>query len=197
MGLDSTLVEQLVKKVLQELTATEPKTRIGVLALRKDTDLTALSGILPQGAELVCLDDGCSLEGADRLILPTLSCNDMADLAMGRASGRVMERVLACLLAGQTVEVLDFQYQGYEKTAAHALYDLYASHEKTLSGFGVRRFEPETEDTLVSRKRLITEKDVAEALAKGAKQIKAGAKAVVTPLGADFAKNHNIDITKE
>ena len=54
----------------------------------------------------------------------------------------------------------------------------------------------ETEDTLVSRKRLITEKDVADALAKGAKQIKAGAKAVVTPLGADFARNHNIDITR-
>ena len=68
---------------------------------------------------------------------------------------------------------------------------------KTLSGFGIRRFEPKTEATLVSRKRLITEKDVAEALAKGAKQIKAGAKTVVTPLGADFAKNHNIDITKE
>ncbi|MCP4115697.1 MAG: hypothetical protein GY737_09880 [Desulfobacteraceae bacterium] len=197
MGLDSTLVEQLVKKVLLELTATEPKTRIGILALREDTDLTALSGILPQGAELVCLDDGCSLEDADRLILPTLSCNAMADLAIGRASGKVMESVLAHLLAGRSVEVVTFEYQGYEKTAAHALYDLYESHEKTLSGFGIRRFEPKTEDTLVSRKRLITEKDVAEALAKGAKQIKAGAKAVVTPLGADFARNHNIDITKE
>ncbi len=197
MGLDSTLVEQIIKKVLQELTVPEPKTRIGVLALRQDTDLEGLAGLLPQGAELVCLDDGSPLGSADRLILPTLSCNAMADLAMGRASGRVMEGVLALLLTGQTVEVMAFEYQGYEKTAAHALYDLYKSHEKTLSGFGVKRFEPETEDTLVSRKRLITEKDVAEALAKGAKQIKAGAKAIVTPLGADFARNHNIDITKE
>jgi hypothetical protein len=30
-----------------------------------------------------------------------------------------------------------------------------------------------------------------------AEQIKAGAKTVVTPLGVDFARNHNIDITKE
>jgi hypothetical protein len=30
-----------------------------------------------------------------------------------------------------------------------------------------------------------------------AEQIKAGAKTVVTPLGADFARNHNIDITNE
>ncbi|MBI9090851.1 MAG: hypothetical protein JEZ12_16670 [Desulfobacterium sp.] len=197
MGLDSTLVEQIIKKVLQELTVPEPKTRVGILALRKDTDFEGLATCLPQGVELVCLDDGCSLGGMDRLILPTLSCNAMADLAMGKASGRVMEGVLALLLTGQAVEVMVFEYQGYEKTAPHALYDLYASHEKTLSGFGVRRFEPETEDTLVLRKRLITEKDVAEALAKGATQIKAGAKAVVTPLGADFARNHNIDITKE
>jgi len=197
VGLDPTLVEQIIQKVLQELSAPEPKTRIGVLALRKDTDIAGLSGLLPQGAELVCLDDGCSLEGADRLILPTLACNAMADLAIGRASDSVMESVLALLLKGQTVEVLEFQYQGYERTAPHALYDLYVSHEKTLSGFGIRRFETETEDTLVSRKRLITEKDVAEALDKGAKQIKAGAKAVVTTLGADFARNHNIDITRE
>lgn len=131
-----------------------------------------------------------------RYILPFLSCNDMADLAQGKASGIFMSEVLRLLLAGKEVEVMEFEYRSYSETAPVALYGLYQSYEKTLAAYGLKECGRKQPDAVRFREDLLTAADVNKARENGALTLMIPLSAKVTPLAAEAARNLNINILK-
>lgn len=131
-----------------------------------------------------------------RYILPFLSCNDMADLAQGKASGVFMSEVLRLLLSGREVEVLEFESRSYSETAPAALYALYQGYEKTLAGYGLKECGPKQPDAVRFRGDLVTAADVGKARENGVSTLIIPLTAKVTPLAAEAAGNLNINILK-
>jgi len=200
---DTALIENIVQEVMARFQALSYQETVLVLAREKDVDLVWLKKHLPATTELVYLeqvsgDEGFFAEkGYDKVVLPSLSCSDMADLAMGKCSGEVPRIILSLLLNGQCVEVLDFEYQDFRNSAPANLWALYESYEKTLVGFGLIHCAPVMSTSIVVRKRLITEQDVKDMVASGAKKMRVPLGAVVTPLAVDAAKAHEIQIIKQ
>ena len=149
------------------------------------------------GADLLFLGEDAGGRKPGRHILPVLSCSDMADLAVGRASSPCMEEVLGLLLRGVEVEVLEFSYRAYTDTAPGPLYELYVAHEKTLAGYGLRAFRPRVPEKVMVREKLITAAMVEKAGAEGRRILVIPAAASVTPLAAETAEGLHMRIVKE
>ena len=137
---------------------------------------------------MVFLDDAETGSAPARMVLPLLTCSQMSDLAAGRATDPVAQKVLSALLAGNTVEVFEFEYQRYRKTAPPALLDLYESYAAKLREFGLERFSPGGVPLVRSKRILVTEKDVKEAFRQGGSEILINAETRLTPLAVDCAK---------
>jgi hypothetical protein len=187
------LVRAIAGEVLRQLQT--PRIRVLVLEERSAAVARMVGERLGQDAEIVFRGEegGASF---DRHILPSLSCGDMADLAVGRASGRLSE-VLQLLLRGVPVEVLEFEYHAFRATAPGALFGLYASHEKQLAAYGLTLLGPKRPDSIRIRDMLVTEQTVLHALDQGAATLVVPKKAVVTPLAAETAVNVHLNILKQ
>ena len=214
-GLDSqqispALVQRLVQEVvkaLEEMPAgPDPQgPEIYILAPREEVDESRLRALLPSDARLVYLADcHCPITRGreyDRIILPRLDLGPMADLALGRAAGPMAGGILTLLMGGRTIEVLDFAHDAFRATAPAPLMTLYDGYETTLAGFGLVRFEAakQMEEGPVApitagKKRLITEAQVAEAAAGGAREIRLAPGSLVTALARDLARDKGIEI---
>lgn len=201
--MDTALIDNIVQEAMARFQEVSHQETVLVLAKEKDVDLVCLRKRLPTTTKLVYLeqvvgDTGFLAEkGYDKMVLPYLSCSDMADLAMGKASGDVTCIILSLLLNGQCVEVLDYEYQSFRNSAPGNLWALYESYEKTLVGFGLVHSAPVISTSIAVRKRLITEQDVTDIVALGAKKMRVPLGTVVTPLALDAAKSHKIQIIKK
>jgi ethanolamine utilization protein len=131
-----------------------------------------------------------------RYILPSLSCNNMADLAAGRAQGLYVKEVLSLLLQGTEVEVLDFDYKNFSETAPGPLYRLYESYLDTLKSFGLVSFREIKPEFFRCWKELVTEQVVNETEQKGASTLVVSRTSNITPLALETAKTLNITIQK-
>ncbi|OQY11289.1 MAG: hypothetical protein B6I31_05165 [Desulfobacteraceae bacterium 4572_19] len=131
-----------------------------------------------------------------RIILPKLSCSQMADIVSGKASDTVMEEVLKCLLNGIVVEVLEFEYKIYEKTASKELFTLYENYKEKLITFGLKPVETNKKKAIEFKKKLLTERDVIEVVKQNITTIKIGLKTIITPLALDYARMYNVNIVK-
>lgn len=196
-----TLIQTIVERVLtqlQEECSGNNKTKVMVFGTySQQVEQHILKCICTTDVELCFWDDERQHTEAERYIIPLLSCGDMADLALGKAKGPMIEAVLQLLLAGKAVEVIDYEYKVYEKTASPALYKLYLQYESTLNSFGLIFFKSDPEPVLRFWQKLITEKDVEQAAQNGAKEIHVPIDSVITPLAVDQAKLNHIDINKK
>lgn len=84
----------------------------------------------------------------------------------------------------------------YANTAPAALYNLYATYEKTLASYGMVEFRPKRPESVQCRDTLVTEKTVSQAYGDGAQTLVVAPSAIVTPLARDAAKNLNVNILK-
>ncbi len=199
---DTQLIESIIRQVLSRIQEQPLRQSVLVLAYQRDVDQELLvKHILPGTkvdyldvvkADMVCV----SQNSYDQVILPSLSCVDMVDLALGRASGNIVEKVLSILLRGQPVMVIEFEYHCFKDTAPSALWDLYKSYEKTLAGYGLTQVFAVTGKSVVVQKRLVTEQEMADFVAQGVKKLTLSAGALVTALAIDMARKHQIEISR-
>ena len=190
------LVRAVAQVVLKQIREEAEKTCVMVLGTR-DWDLAArVRKYLGEEAEVLFLGEDVGNRTPARHILPFLSCDAMAELAGGRASGRLLSEALRLLLTGTEVEVLDFEYRAYRETAPGPLYSLYESYEKTLATYGMKEFRRKQPGTVRVWENLVTEQTVIQAQEKGASVLWVPVTAKVTPLAADAARSLNINILK-
>lgn len=191
----SELVRAVVSSVMEQLSATAPQECVLVLGHRDERAAAAVEQALGLGCTVRYLGEE-GQEHVVRRILPRLSCNDMADLSVGRASGPLMSEVQRLLLAGQKVEVLEYEYRQYADTASGALYRLYGQHADTLAEFGLVPFVKPRPEYVRVWESVISAEHVRQAAQAGAPELQVLKTAVVTPLAAEQAKLDSISISK-
>ncbi len=195
------LIQTVVREVLRRLQDPVPEVCVLVLAERDSATEEKVRALLAPfyGAApaLVFSGECCAGRAPERVILPFLSCSDMADLAAGRASGAHAAEALAHMLRGGKVEVLEFEYRGFAQTAPTSLYKLYASYENTLKSYGLTQFQPKRPENFKVHSALITAADVEKAAGEGARTMDAPAGAIITPLAAETADALGVSIRKQ
>lgn len=204
MQLDPRTLNALVQTIAQEVLARlQERTAEGpcvqVLAEREARLETQVRERLGNGADAVLCFQGEDTAGRRpcRHILPRLSCSDMADLAAGRAPDQPLAGVLALLLAGEEVEVLEFDYKAHAQTAPGPLFRLYEAYARTLETYGLRECPRPRPERIHFREDLVTAKDVTQAAHHGARVLEIPATARVTPLAAEAAASLRLTIQKE
>ncbi|WP_432738142.1 hypothetical protein [Maridesulfovibrio sp. FT414] len=190
------LVKSIAAEVLKQLQGGDKRECVLVLAERDCLVAEKVRDCVGGEYEYFFYGEDSPCAGFSRYIVPSLCVCEMSDLAVGKAQGRIMTEVLRLLLLGRTVEVIEFGYQAYAQTAPGPLYALYEAHEKTLAGFGLRKFQPKAPETFRFREHLVTEKVVSNVAAQGASVLIVSPSAQVTPLAAEAARNLNINISK-
>ncbi|MDO5536123.1 MAG: hypothetical protein Q4F72_01130 [Desulfovibrionaceae bacterium] len=189
-GLDvPALVQAVVSAVLGQLHQDIAKPCVHVVGGCDEKAAAAVSQAL--GTEIAPCRDG-----AERRILPFLSCRDMADLASGRASSPAASEVLELLLQGQRIEVLEYEYRAYENTASGALYRLYARQAGELAEFGLVPFVRPCTGHIRVWESVITAEHVRQAVSAGVPELQVLKTALVTPLAADQAQLDGITISR-
>ncbi|MCG8615446.1 MAG: hypothetical protein MI802_04470 [Desulfobacterales bacterium] len=203
------LIEEIVRKVLAEsglaggamAAVQNAGPKVLILSRPESTDAGKLRRHLPKDSSPVFLDaSGCTTAeeiidaGFASVILPFLSLKETADLALGRAAGKIPGLVLSLLMHGQEIFVLDFDHDRFGETATPAMFDLYKNYEKTLESYGLRRLTPCTKASRTVRDRLVTETHMAELLAAGVREITICPGCLVTALAADMARENGIRI---
>ncbi|MCD6581993.1 MAG: hypothetical protein J7K90_09350 [Desulfuromusa sp.] len=195
MAIDD-LVQTIVREVLKQLQEATDHQQILILARQDDVAVAPVLQHLEQSDKVVFWDPNNDIIAPVRTILPFLSCSQMADLALGRTTGPLLKKALDLLLTEKTVEVFEFEYLQFSKTAPEPLYQLYASYEETLRGFGLQRFAAEKQNTTRLSRRLVTERDVIEAHQQGVSVLHVLSDALLTPLALDCARERGIQLQK-
>ena len=195
MAIDD-LVQTIVREVLKQLQGTTTHQQTLILARQDDVAVAPVLQHLEQSDKVVFWDPTNDVIAPVRTILPFLSCSQMADLALGRTTGPLLKKALDLLLRGKTIEVFEFEYLQFSKTAPETLYRLYESYEETLRGFGLQRFAAENQNTVRLSNRLVTERDVIEAHQRGITVLRITADAQLTPLALDCARERGIQLQK-
>ena len=197
----SELVSAVVKEVLERMESRKELPCVWVLAKREpaleEKVRPLVEPYFPEGVELVFFGEDLGGRTPARHILPYLCCSSMADLAVGRVSSRTLETVLALLLKGISVEVLQFGYRDYADTAPGALYDLYVGYEKTLASYGLKEFKAKLPESVRVREKLITAAMVEKYGLEGYRSIVVPADATITPLAAETADTLKVGIQKK
>ena len=192
------LIETLVREVIKQMGKTgnlagiPAKEKVRILGSRE----MARDVIKALGEEYTLLFDGEAGQ-CQRHILPRLSCTLMADLAAGRATDDLGQRVLNLALDGRGVEVFEFEYKAFEKTAPAPLMALYQGYEKTLRGFGIKALNLDCFEGRALTKALVTEKDVHEMVETGIKELRILKRTLVTPLALEAAREAGLEILKQ
>lgn len=206
---DAEFVEAVVAAVLQQIeTRSMPQSAIAdcseilVLAGRKTASFDDFAAQFPGKERLVASDDISADELADpgsrfvRIVVPVLCPAGMADLALGRASGREMVALLGLLLKGYQIEVGRYQYHAYRQSANPKLFALYRQYEKTLAEYGLTLFtsgEEHKNKPAESLPRLVTEKYLADLAADGM-DVEITTGTLVTALARDYARARGITL---
>ncbi len=191
------LVRTIVREVLGRLRSEASRPCVLVLAERHERLAAKIADRLESDTDIVFLGEDEGGRVPARRILPFLSCADMAALAVGTANGPALAETLRLLLFGLKVEVLEYEYRSHAATAPPALYALYESHAKTLASFGLEACRGKTLTELRCPEGLVTEATVRRARASGASRLLVPARALVTPLAADTARELHVSIVKE
>ncbi|BHH85921.1 hypothetical protein [Desulforhopalus sp. 52FAK] len=196
MRVDKELVEQLVVQILGQLSSGHDVENVLVLGSRSEADQLRLPGSADSKVNVLCVDDVYNAGEIDRYILPRLEVEDMADLAVGKATSSKAKDVLALLLGGKTVEVYQYGYTKFEETAPVQLYQLYSDYAKTLSDFGLCPLQKQVRRVVRVTSKVLSEKDIEKCAAEGVTRIGVSGKALVTSLAEECAKKFGIEIER-
>ncbi|MEA1967682.1 MAG: hypothetical protein U9N77_05640 [Thermodesulfobacteriota bacterium] len=196
------LVQTIVSQVLKQLNRTPEQEQvmekecIMILEKKGNVKNEPVLNYLGDSVEVFYVDNEPPRERPMRYILPFLSCSGMAALAKGMAVEPVTEKVLSLFLAGRCVEVFEFEYKLFSQTAPDALYRLYESHEESLAAFGLKAVEVEENYTMRLRKKVVTEKDIIQAMEHGVAVLRIPADASITSLAVESAGTYDIQLLK-
>ena len=197
MRVDKELVEQLVVQILGQLNKADNVQNVLVLGSRVDAGQVALPQNGDVKVNMIYSGEAYSSEEIDRYVLPRLEVEDMADLAVGKATTSNAKDVLALLLAGKTVEIGHYAYSDFEHTAPSQLYQLYCDYSKTLSGFGLCPLQKRVQRVTRIQSKVISEKDIEKCSAEGITRIGVSNKALVTSLAEESARKFGIEIQRD
>lgn len=195
MAIDD-LVQTIVREVLRQLQENAAYQQVLLLASRDDSHVAPVLQHLGPNSKVSFWDAADASSIPARTIVPLLSCSQMADLALGRATDPLLQKILDLLLAGTVVEVYEFEYLKFSKTAPEALYRLYESYEEILHDFGLQRVVTEGQNIVRLNKQLITERDVLEAHQQGVSVLRILSDAQLTPLAVDCARERGVKLQK-
>lgn len=195
MAIDD-LVQTIVQEVIKRLQGATDTRKVLILACEDEPRVVPVLQQLEPSDKAIFWDKSSDNLVPTRTIIPFLSCSQMADLAQGRAPEPLLKKVLDLLLAGKVVEVFEFEYLQYEKSAPETLYQLYASYEETLRGFGLQRIAAEGQNVARFSRRLVTERDIIEAHQQGTSVLRVLSDAQLTPLALDCAREKGIQLQK-
>lgn len=190
------LIHTIAQKVLQQLQSEKQQPCVVVVAKREPVLAAQVAECVGQASVVFFWGEDTGARLSSRYIAPVLSCSNLADLALGRASDKLLWEVLRLLLSGVQVETLGFEYKKYAATAPDALYRQYEEYAKKLASYGLKELAPQKPEALRLRDTLVTEKTIIQAKNKGASALLIPMTALVTPLAAEVAQNLNINITK-
>ncbi len=190
------LVRTITTNVIQQL-QTKPTKECCMVFSRRESNLTQrIQALVGTNVSIRYFGEELQSQTVNRYILPSLSCNNMANLAAGRVEGLYAKEVMSLLLQGTEVEVLDFDYKSFSETAPGPLYRLYQSYQETLQSFGLVSFREKKPDSIRVWKELVTEKTINETEQRGASTLVVPRTSKITPLAIETAKQLNITIQK-
>lgn len=195
MRVDKELITRLVAEIVGQLSQERPAEHILVIGSRNDDVGKALPSGNTLSRKLFFSAEGDDTERIDRYILPCLQLNDMADLALGKAVSPDAVIIRNLLLAGKTVEVLEYAYKECENTAPPPLYHLYCQYDETLRSFGLSPVHVEVKRVSLTKK-VISEKDLEKCRAGGITRIDVSSSSIVTSLAKDYARQYRIEIQR-
>ena len=196
MAIDD-LVQTIVREVLRQLQQTVATAPVLILARQDEKKVAPVLASLGSNQQVVYWDSVEMNLHPERVIVPFLSCGQMADLALGRATDPLQTKILDFSLAGQGVEIFEFEYHQFSATASAALLQLYECYEETLRGFGLQQVGRAEKESTSLNLSLITEKDVIEASRRGVSVLRLRSDVQLTPLAIDSAKERGIQLLKE
>ena len=190
------LVKAIAQEVLRQMGEGERKEPTFIIGEKSCPKCQKAVKHLGKGAEVIFPDAAPEAHETLRRIVPYLSIRHMSELAAGRADGPFMELTLAALLAGQRVEVMEFEYKRYSETASEGLMRLFEEQEAKLASFGLASMDLNRRETVRIRKPLVTDADVSEAEARGARELLLPEGTQVTPLAVERARDLGMTITR-
>ena len=190
------LVRTITAEVLKQIQPSACRKCCMVLGRRTPLLTDRIQQLVGNNLEIAYLGEELQGQTIRRYILPSLSCNNMTDLAAGRAEGLYVKEALSLLLQGTEVEVLDFDYTEFSETAPAPLYRLYESYRDILTSFGLVSFREKKPETIRFWKELVTEQIINESEQRGASTLVVSRTSKITPLAAETAKILNITIQK-
>ncbi|SCY24027.1 hypothetical protein [Desulfoluna spongiiphila] len=190
------LVKAIAIEVLKQVNGDSETTRVLIIGEKTCPKCQAVQKRLGKGHTFLYPDEDPGPGETLRRIVPYLSIRHMADMASGKADGPLMETAFRAMLAGQTVEVVEFEYKRHADTAPEGLMRLFEGQEAALAGYGLVAMDVTKRDSVRIRKPLVTEADVAEAGGQGAKELRLPADAQVTPLAVESAKDLGITLSR-
>ncbi|MFT5730246.1 MAG: ethanolamine utilization protein [Desulforhopalus sp.] len=190
------LVRTITANVLKQMQHSTTREYCMVLSRRNPLITERIQQLTGEDVGICYFGEEQQNQTIGRYILPSLSCNNMADLAAGRAQGLYVKEVLSLLLQGTEVEVLDFDYKKFSETAPGPLYRLYESYLDTLKSFGLVSFREIKPEFFRCWKELVTEQVINETEQKGASTLVVSRTSKITPLALETAKTLNITIQK-
>lgn len=190
------LVKAIATEVLKQVDGMEERSSVLIIGEKGCVKCQSAEKKLGQGDRFLYPDENPGADVVMRRIVPYLSIRHMADLATGKAEGPLMEMVLAALLAGQPVEVMEFEYKRYSDTAAEGLMRLFEGQQSALVSYGLTAMDLTKRDTVRIRKSLVTDADVTEAAQRGALELLIPADALITPLAVEGARELGMTISR-
>lgn len=196
MAIDD-LVQTIVREVLRQLQQSVTAPQVLILARQDEAKVAPVLAYLGSNQQIVYWDSAETAVIPERVIVPFLSCGQMADLALGRASDPLQQKILDFLLTGQCVEVFEFEYHRFNKTAPAALQQLYECYEETLCSFGLQKVSRAVEESDRLNLKLVTERDVIEAHQRGVSILRLHSDTQLTPLAIDCAKERGVQLQKD
>ncbi len=188
------IVRQVVGEVLKRLEPAAAGEKIIILARPDDENVSALQQQLGDAAEVSISGD---VAGAARVIIPLLSCTQLADLAVGRATNGRFQQLLTRLLKGRSVEVFEYEHQRFAATAPRQLYALYEKYRQSLVAFGVVPYAGAAPVAAAAHREVVTEADIVAAAKQNVRTMRIAATALVTPLARDCARERGIQLEKD
>ena len=192
-----TLIQTIIEKILEELKSDREKETLLILGKRNDTFNEKVLSLMKGNGSILFMDDDWRKKKIDRYILPELTLNQMGDLVRGMARGKIAGEVLAAILRGKTVEVVEYGYSHYAKTAPEPLLKLYEAQKETLKSFGIKEFQGADSGIERMRKKLITQIDIQKAKENGKSILQVPKESLITALAAEYARDNSIEILKK
>lgn len=193
------LVQHIAMKVLAELGVQKSRSLTLIFGKREADVSQEIQDVVGGTSDILYHGDQYEIAKVGRFILPILYIDQMVDLALGKGGSKLMYGVRQVLLAGNKVEVAEFEYRRFTATAPVALTALYEEYHEILKKFGVVELKGEIALLCTTKnlfKKVVTEGDVLQAYHDSVTSLEVGGNCCVTALASDCAREHGIVIKR-